>query len=77
MERNYSVEVTAFDIDGKEFVHTFKGWNARIVQHEVDHLNGILFTDIMNPKTLRNTNWEMINTKQGRLEVPYYPSKKK
>ena len=23
-----------------------KGWLARIFQHEVDHLNGILFTDI-------------------------------
>ena len=76
VQRNYSVEVTALDIEGNVFKHQLSGWNARIAQHEVDHLNGILFTDIMNPKTLRNTNWEVINTKNGRIEVPYYPTKK-
>lgn len=73
--RNYAVEVTAFDEAGKEFSHKFTGWNARIVQHEIDHLNGILFTDLMNRKTLRCTNWEMVNTKGGRIEVPFYPKK--
>lgn len=71
--RNYSVQVTATDIDGNKIEHIFKGWNARIAQHETDHLNGILFTDLMNRKTLRCTNWEMINRKLGRIEVPYYP----
>lgn len=74
--RSYSVKVKALDIEGKEFECTLKGWNARIIQHEVDHCNGILFTDLMDPKTLRNTNWQVINTKNGRIEIPYYPSKK-
>lgn len=73
--RNYKVEVTAFDSEGKQFSHTFSGWNARIVQHEIDHLNGIVFTDLMNRKTLRCTNWEMVNTKGGRIEIPFYPKK--
>jgi peptide deformylase len=73
--RNYSVEVKAFDLSGKETTHVLKGWNARIAQHENDHLNGILFTDIMDQKTLRCSNWEIINAKCGRVEVPYYPKK--
>lgn len=71
--RNYSVKVKALNEKGDEIVHNFKGWNARIAQHENDHLNGVLFTDVMNPKTLRCTNWQVINAKGGRIEVPYYP----
>lgn len=73
--RNYSVEVTATDDTGKIVHHKLTGWNARIAQHEIDHLNGVLFTDLMNRKTLRCTNWEMVNTKGGRIEVPFYPKK--
>jgi len=73
--RNYSVQVTATGVDGNKIEHSFTGWNARIAQHETDHLNGILFTDVMNRKTLRCTNWEMVNRKSGRIEVPYYPKK--
>lgn len=71
--RNYSVQVDALGIDGKSISHVFKGWNARIAQHENDHLDGILFTDKMDIKTLRCTNWEAVNAKGGRIEVPYYP----
>jgi peptide deformylase len=28
------------------------GWYARILQHEIDHLRGRLYTDIMKPETL-------------------------
>ena len=30
------------DIDGKEFSEEFVGWDARVVMHENDHLNGVL-----------------------------------
>lgn len=33
------------DLSGKERIMKFKGFEARIVQHEVDHLNGKLFID--------------------------------
>lgn len=71
--RNYSVQVNAVDLDGSKFERTFTGWNARIAQHETDHLNGVLFTDVMDRKTLRCTQWEMVNQKGGRIAIPYYP----
>lgn len=73
--RYHSVQVTARGIDGNEIQHTLTGWNARIAQHEIDHLDGILFTDVMNRKTLRCTNWEMVNIKGGRIAIPYYSKK--
>ena len=33
------------DETGKEVKETLKGFNAHVFQHEVDHLNGILFVD--------------------------------
>lgn len=73
VSRNYSVEVTALNLKGETIKHQLSGWNARIAQHENDHLNGILFTDLMDRKTFRCSNWEIINRKQGKLEIPYYP----
>jgi peptide deformylase len=39
------VKLTFNDIQGKKVTKVFKGFDARIVQHEIDHLDGILFID--------------------------------
>nr|XP_041574546.1 conserved oligomeric Golgi complex subunit 8 isoform X2 [Taeniopygia guttata] len=33
------------------------GWAARIIQHEMDHLDGILYIDRMEPRTFTNVGW--------------------
>lgn len=76
VSRCYSIEVTSLNEKGESTTKQFSGWNARIIQHENDHLNGVLFTDIMDNKTLRCTNYHIINQKAGRVEIPYYPKKK-
>jgi peptide deformylase len=40
-----SITYTTFDIDGKKHEKTVSGFEARIVQHEIDHLNGVLISD--------------------------------
>jgi peptide deformylase len=45
LKRAQEARVKYQDLDGKDIVETFSGLQAQIVQHEVDHLNGILFTD--------------------------------
>ncbi len=37
------------DVEGKVYKEEFDGWMARILQHEIDHLNGILFVDRISP----------------------------
>jgi peptide deformylase len=37
------------DIYGEEKKAEFENWMARVLQHEVDHLNGILFIDYLSP----------------------------
>lgn len=43
--RALSAKVSYTDIEGKTVTETLKGFNAWVFQHEVDHLNGMLFVD--------------------------------
>jgi peptide deformylase len=45
VERNSSIVVIGLDRFGKKQKISAKGWLARIFQHEIDHINGILFVD--------------------------------
>ncbi|KAL5756382.1 hypothetical protein ACOSQ2_021128 [Xanthoceras sorbifolium] len=53
--RNLDVEVTSFDCNGQPTKVDAKGWQARILQHECDHLDGTLYVDKMVSKTFRIT----------------------
>jgi peptide deformylase len=55
VRRAAEVEVTGLDATGpevRERVWRVSGWPARILQHEVDHLNGTLYVDRMHPRAL-------------------------
>jgi peptide deformylase len=43
--RPYSLVLKYKTLEGKRITEKIEGFTARIVQHEVDHLNGILFVD--------------------------------
>ncbi|MFC1621830.1 peptide deformylase [Patescibacteria group bacterium] len=45
VERAKKIKVEALDPDGKNININTSGFFARVIQHEVDHLNGILMTD--------------------------------
>lgn len=42
------VKIKAYDINGQELILKFKGYGSIIIQHEMDHLNGIMFYDRIN-----------------------------
>lgn len=48
VKRPKEIELKAIDIIGKKVQIKAEGLFARILQHEIDHLNGILITDRMN-----------------------------
>lgn len=51
VERSNSVKIEYQDIHGEKHVDIFEGFVARAVQHEYDHLQGIIYTDIADMKT--------------------------
>jgi len=46
VERNHEVRIKALNRRGQPMKLKAEGWLARIFQHEIDHLNGVLFTDL-------------------------------
>lgn len=56
--RSCKIRVAALDRRGKKFAFEAEGLLARILQHEIDHLNGILFTDravrMLDPEELKS-----------------------
>ncbi|XP_057967159.1 peptide deformylase 1A, chloroplastic isoform X2 [Malania oleifera] len=53
VERSLEVEVTGLGRDGKPIKVDASGWQARILQHECDHLDGVVYVDKMVPRTFR------------------------
>ena len=48
VERAFHIRYRGFDLDGREVARSAKGFHARVVQHECDHLDGILYPSRMN-----------------------------
>jgi peptide deformylase len=53
--RARKVRVEALDEHGQKVTRVATGWYARILQHEIDHLNGIVCCDRMQSRTLTTT----------------------
>lgn len=68
--RPIGVKVIAQDLQGKEIELQLQDWEARIFQHELDHLEGVLFVDRMSPasKSLMKSNLEEL-VRQYREEL--------
>jgi len=62
LERHVSVRVRYLDRDGDEHTEVKRGLTAGTFQHEVDHLDGVLFVDRADPRTL--ATWEQFEMHQ-------------
>ncbi|HZV96453.1 MAG TPA: peptide deformylase [Candidatus Nitrosocosmicus sp.] len=51
VERSEWVRVEAMDAEGRPLSFEAKGLQARVIQHELDHLDGVLFIDRLPPVT--------------------------
>jgi peptide deformylase len=49
----------------------FDGYKARIIQHEYDHLEGILFTDKVSPLRRRLLKGKLTSISKGQFEADY------
>lgn len=51
VERSKWIKVEAINLKGKKIKKKFKGWEARIFQHEYDHLDGVVYIDRLLPES--------------------------
>lgn len=65
------VTINFFDENWVEYTKTYEGLAARIIQHEYDHIDGILFTDHLNPVKKRMLKNKLAKITKGIVDVDY------
>ena len=76
--RPESVRLDFTAVDGTAQQRDFTGWQARIVQHETDHLHGILYLDRAELRSLSNNaeysaRWAQPDIELARQELGFLP----
>ncbi|MCP4416234.1 MAG: peptide deformylase [Chloroflexi bacterium] len=69
VERAWAVRVRAQDRHGKPLKLRLKGWTARIFQHEIDHLKGVLFIDKLTSRENFWTEEAYYEMRQAEMEA--------
>ncbi|MDC6355235.1 MULTISPECIES: peptide deformylase [Robiginitalea] len=59
------------DAEFKEHTETFDGLLARVIQHEYDHIEGILFTDHISSLKKRLLKGKLTNISKGKVQIDY------
>ncbi|WP_347372832.1 peptide deformylase [Aequorivita sp. Q41] len=78
--RQPNIVVEYEDENFKKHTENFSGIVARIIQHEYDHIEGILFTDKLSPLKKRLIKSKLANISKGKVGVDYrmkFPNAKK
>lgn len=66
VERHHKVVIKGLDRHGRKIRLEAEGWLARVFQHEIDHLDGVLFTDHIQD---RAKIWRVEEGKEEEAEV--------
>ena len=77
--RPESLKIRYFDTDWKEHVEEYSGMEARVIQHEYDHIEGILFVDHLSGIKKRLLKSKLSNISKGICDPAYrmkFPLKK-
>ena len=69
VERPAEVEVTWTGLYGSEMTERFGGVWATCIQHEIDHLNGILFIDYLKPLKRQMITRKMVKLKREKARA--------
>jgi len=78
--RKPEITIEFYDENFEKHVETFDGLIARVIQHEYDHIEGILFTDKLSSLKKRLIKAKLSNISKGKINVDYrmrFPNLKK
>ncbi len=65
------IEIEYLDEEFKKHTETFTGMAARIIQHEFDHIEGKLFTDLISPLRKRMIKGKLVDISKGKIKTDY------
>jgi peptide deformylase len=69
--RPAQIRLRYMDENFKEYEKLFTGINARVIQHEYDHLDGILFVELLKPIKKRLIQRRLEQIKKGEIPKDY------
>lgn len=69
--RPETVRLRFMDENFVEHEETFTGMAARVIQHEYDHIDGVLFTELLNPVRRTLIRRKMDSILKGRVDADY------
>lgn len=78
--RKEVIKISYYDENWEFHEEEFDGYKARIIQHEYDHIEGVLFTDHLSVLKKRLLTKRLTNISQGVIDVDYkmkFPNSKK
>ena len=78
--RNDTIKIEYLDENFEKYTKKFDGIVARIIQHEYDHIEGVLFTDKLSALKKRLIKGKLSNISKGKIKVDYrmrFPDMKK
>lgn len=78
--RKPKITIEYFDEDFNKYTETYDGLVARVIQHEYDHIEGVLFTDKLSSLKKRLIKGRLANISKGKIRIDYrmrFPAEKK
>ena len=71
VSRAPKITIRYFDEDFMEHTETYEGLAARVIQHEYDHIEGVLFTDYLSPLRKRMIKRRLEDIRDGKISPEY------
>jgi peptide deformylase len=71
VNRESHIRIKYYDENWEYHDDVYDGYKARIIQHEYDHLDGILFTDKVSPLRRRLLKSKLTAISKGKFEADY------
>lgn len=78
--RKPKITIEYYDENFEKHTETFEGLVARVIQHEYDHIEGVLFTDKLSSLKKRLIKGKLSNISKGKINIDYkmrFPNQKK
>jgi len=69
--RPETVKIKYLDEEFNEHIETYSGFTSRVIQHEYDHLEGVMFVDYLNPLRKRILKSKLSAISKGKV-IPKY-----
>lgn len=69
--RKPNITIKYRDAQWKEHTKSFSGLTARVIQHEYDHIEGVLFTDHLKPLKKKLLKKRLNRISEGKISIDY------